>query len=194
MGARAEAAAHTRRRIVDAAMSVQATEGAGASWEAIARRADVSIATVYRHFRSLEELVPACMETIWTREQLAPTPEEAQKVFEGLDRPGDRFEQLVRGSCHCYAKAPAWLAAALADRAAFPAMRAASRQQTHAIACLVDAALGGARVGPDVERTLRALVDFPFWQSLVDTGMTDGAATDVVVRMVRDELRRNGLD
>src|SRR5690348_8683947 len=62
MGARADAAARTRRRIVDAAMEVQASEGAAASWEAIARRADVSTATVYRHFRSLDELVPACVE------------------------------------------------------------------------------------------------------------------------------------
>ncbi len=194
MGARANAAAHTRRRIVDAAMEVQAIEGATASWEAIARRADVSTATVYRHFRSLEELVPACVETIWTPDELAPTEEEARRVFEGLDGPGDRFERLVRGSCHCYARASGWLAVARAEREAFPALRTATERQTSAIAALVEAALGGAQVAQDAKRTLRALVDFPFWRSLVDTGMTHDEATDVVVRMVRDELLRNGLD
>ena len=193
MGARADAAAHTRRRIVDTAMAVQAEEGAAASWDAIALRAGVSTATVYRHFRSLDELVPACMETIWDREQLDPSPAAARRVFEGLDRPSERFERLVRASCHCYAKAPGWLAVVRAERAAHPALqRAIARQQT-AVRRLVDAALGAAQANTSLKRTLRALVDLPFWQSLVDTGMAPGAATDVVVRMVRAELSNNGI-
>jgi len=193
MGARAQTAARTRGRIVAAAMEVQAREGAAAGWEAIARRADVSTATVYRHFRSLEELVPACLETVWTPEQLAPTEEDARQVFAGLERAGDRFEQLIRGTCHCYGKAPGWLTVVRAEREAFPALRAAGERQTRALAALVAAALGGAEIAPEAERTLRALVDFPFWQSLVDAGLSPDAATDVVVRMVRDELDRNGI-
>lgn len=193
MGARADAALQTRQRIVDAAMAVHAEEGATASWETIAQRAGVSTATVYRHFRSLDELVPACMETIWTEEQLDPTPARARSVFAGLESRGDRFERLVRASCHCYARAPGWLAVARAERGAHAALQSAIDQEQTALRRLVDAALDGAPAGVALRRTLRALVDFPFWQSLVDTGMSAGTATDVVVRMVRAELSSNGI-
>ena len=193
MAARADAAAETRRRIVETAMAVQAEQGAAASWEAIARGAGVSTATVYRHFRSLDELVPACMERIWTREQLDPTPREARRIFDGLESRGDRFERLIRASCHCYAKAPGWLAVARAERDGHPALQEAIARQQGAVRRLVDAALDGAPVGTQLKRTLRALVDVPFWQSLVDTGMPSGAATDVVVRLVRAELSSGGI-
>ena len=193
MVARADAAARTRSRIVQTAMAVHAEQGTTASWETIAQRAGVSTATVYRHFRSLDELVPACMEMIWTREQLSPTLGDSKRVFDGLELRGDRFERLVRASCPCYARAPGWLAVARAERDAHPALRAAIAQQQTAVRRLVDAALAGAPASTALKRTLRALVDFPFWQALVDTGMTPDAATEVVVRMVRTELGSNGI-
>jgi AcrR family transcriptional regulator len=193
MASRAEQAGQTRARIVAAAMDLQAEQGTHASWEEIARRAEVSTVTVYRHFRSLGELVPACLETIWTREQLEPTPERARGIFADLKRRDERFERLVRASCDCYAKAPAWLAMTRAERAGVPEMREATARQQEALRRLVRAALGDAEVDRRVERILRALVDFPFWQSLVDAGMSARQAADTVVEMVRSELRRHGI-
>jgi AcrR family transcriptional regulator len=55
----------TRRRITEATLALHAEKGIfGTSWRDIARRADVSVATVYKHFPTLEELVPACGELL----------------------------------------------------------------------------------------------------------------------------------
>src|SRR5918997_6556705 len=61
MGRRAAAVEETRRRIVDATLELHAAQGiAATSWDEIAARAGVGVGTVYRHFPSLDELVPAC--------------------------------------------------------------------------------------------------------------------------------------
>ena len=61
MGKRAAAADETRRRIVDATHALHIEQGiAATSWDDIAARAGVGVGTVYRHFPSLDELIPAC--------------------------------------------------------------------------------------------------------------------------------------
>ncbi|MCU1365599.1 MAG: hypothetical protein JWN39_1238, partial [Ilumatobacteraceae bacterium] len=66
MGARAEAVGKSRAAIVAAARELHAERGLVAtSWDDIAERAGVSTATVYRHFPSLAELVPACAQTVF---------------------------------------------------------------------------------------------------------------------------------
>ena len=63
MSKRAAAAARTRERIVDATRDLHGEQGiAATSWEDIAARAGVGVGTVYRHFPSLDELIPACGE------------------------------------------------------------------------------------------------------------------------------------
>jgi AcrR family transcriptional regulator len=65
MGARAAAVDQTRQRIVDATVEAHRELGIRAtSWDEIARRAGVGVGTVYRHFRSLDELLPACGEIV----------------------------------------------------------------------------------------------------------------------------------
>src|SRR5439155_17242751 len=61
MTRRAAANAETRRRIADAAITLHAEKGIHATtWPDIAKRADVALGTVYCHFPSLDQLVPAC--------------------------------------------------------------------------------------------------------------------------------------
>jgi AcrR family transcriptional regulator len=51
----------TRQRIAEATLALHSEKGMfDTSWKDIAERADVSVATVYKHFPSLDELVPAC--------------------------------------------------------------------------------------------------------------------------------------
>ena len=96
MGARAEAAAKTRAAIVLAARQLHAERGLVAtSWDDIADRAGVSKATVYRHFPSLAELVPACAETVFDLIQPL-TPEQAAGAFASMDRAVDRYEHIAR--------------------------------------------------------------------------------------------------
>ena len=61
MSLRSAAVAQTRRRIIDATRALHTERGiAATSWDDIAARAGVGVGTVYRHFPTLDELVPAC--------------------------------------------------------------------------------------------------------------------------------------
>src|SRR5918994_7952756 len=58
----------TRNRIVEATTKLHGERGVlGTSWQDIAREADVSVSTVYAHFPSLEELLPACGQLVMSR-------------------------------------------------------------------------------------------------------------------------------
>jgi AcrR family transcriptional regulator len=51
----------TRRRIMEATLALHSEKGMfDTSYKDIAERADVSVATVYKHFPSLDELMSAC--------------------------------------------------------------------------------------------------------------------------------------
>src|SRR6478672_12577739 len=91
MGARAEAVAETKTRIVAAAMDLHAKRGVQAtSWEEIAEQAGVSVATMYRHFPSLKELVPACARTVF--DLIAPlTVEQATEKYAKFEEPSERL-------------------------------------------------------------------------------------------------------
>jgi len=85
MAAREQAVDATRRRIVDAAIALHARHGVLATnWEEIAERAGVSTATVYRHFPSLEELIPACARSAFEAGAQLPSPEQAATAFARL--------------------------------------------------------------------------------------------------------------
>lgn len=190
MTARAVSAAATRDRIVDAAMALQAERGAlGTGWDDIAARAHVSTATVYRHFPSLDELIPACAETVFHIAGL-PTPEQAERIFDGLDDPMARLERLIRGTCDCYSKSEGWLHAARRESDLIPAMQRAVDVQERSIEALARAAVGRS-VGKRTLQVVVALIDFPFWKSLKVAGLSDRAATDAVVDLVREHLAKD---
>ena len=68
MTRRAAAREETRRRIVEATAKLHGERGVfGTSWRDIAGEADVSVATVYSHFPSLDELIPACGQLVMER-------------------------------------------------------------------------------------------------------------------------------
>src|SRR5207244_2713395 len=91
MTRRAAASAETRRRIVDAAIALHAEKGVlGASWPDIAKRADVALGTVYRHFPSLDQLVPAC-----TSENAVRMRPPGATLLQGLTRPEERIRRFV---------------------------------------------------------------------------------------------------
>lgn len=71
----------TRSRIVEATLEMHSQKGILAtSMQDIAARAGVSLGTVYRHFPTMEELIPACGALILER---VPPPTAA--VFQGLE-------------------------------------------------------------------------------------------------------------
>ena len=95
MGRRAVAVEETRRRIVEAARELHNRQGiASTSWDDIAEQAGVGVGTVYRHFPSLDELVPACGRAVMHALAL-PDREHANALFADVEAADARIERLV---------------------------------------------------------------------------------------------------
>lgn len=177
MTRRATAAAETRRRIVDATLELHGEQGiAATSWDDIATRAGVGVGTVYRHFPSLDELIPACGEI--TRERIAlPDPEA---VFAGPDAPAERLERLVREAFAIYERAAPQLRAIRAEPDVHPNVAEAGEQVEASLAALIDAA-----VEPAADRAVvRAMIDLGTWQALRDQGLGQAEAVAAVAAML----------
>src|ERR1700758_3171122 len=90
--ARAASTDETRGRILAASLALHSDKGFGAtSWQDIADRAGVAVGTVYYHFPTVDELVPACSTLA---RSLAPQPDES--IFDGTRGTHKRIEVLVR--------------------------------------------------------------------------------------------------
>jgi len=191
MATRERAVQETRQRIIDAAISLHAQRGVIATnWEEIAERAGVSTATVYRHFPSLGELVPACARTAFEAGASLPTPAQAAAAFAGLTRPAPRIERLIRESCRCYELGAGWLAAARRDAKSVPALDRAVRLQDRVLGVLIQAALGDAFVDAQTMSVIKALIDFPFWKALTDAGVATETVPQVINDLVRSRLQK----
>jgi len=191
MATRERAVQETRQRIIDAAISLHAQRGVIATnWEEIAERAGVSTATVYRHFPSLGELVPACARTAFEAGASLPTPAQAAAAFAGLTRPASRIERLIRESCRCYELGAGWLAAARRDAKSVPALDRAVRLQDRVLGVLIQAALGDAFVDAQTMSVIKALIDFPFWKALTDAGVPTEKVPQVINDLVRSRLQK----
>lgn len=192
MADRARSVAETRERIVTAATSLHAARGMLAtSWEEIADEAGVAPATVYRHFPSLVELIPACAKAVFDVGQ-PPTVEQANAKFGDFDSPLARFELLVRESCHCYANGEAWLHAARRERDLIPAIKEVVRRHDAALEVLVAACLGDVQVTAKAARLLFVFCDFPFWKLLVDRGTPRRAVPGILIDLIRSVLEAEG--
>ncbi|MFP5020405.1 TetR/AcrR family transcriptional regulator [Pseudonocardia phyllosphaerae] len=75
-------AARNHRRIVEAAAAAFGTDGPDVALEEIARRAGVGVATLYRRFRTRDQLVRAVLEEVFV-EEIEPT------IADGTGAPWD---------------------------------------------------------------------------------------------------------
>jgi AcrR family transcriptional regulator len=190
MGARADAVAETKTRIIAAAMQLHAKHGVQATrWEEIAERAGVSVATMYRHFPSLKELVPACARTVF--DLIAPlTVDEAMAKYAKLSDPSERLSFLVRANVACYGRGEEWLHAAYRERDFIPELDGALLIIQDSVRALVEAAVK-RRLGKVEAATLFTLLDFPFYKSLRSAGLDPRAAEKAITRFALDAERNS---
>jgi AcrR family transcriptional regulator len=186
--ARAATMDRTRERITRAAVELHGSIGpAATTMSAVADRAGVTRATLYRHFPDEEALFTAC-SSHW----LAANP---RPDFARLAAIADPAERLRRGLAELYAyyrSTERMRANLLRDIDAVPAR---ARPGILALPGLAAAAISGDRaderaddLARDPERRLRTAVighavQFEVWRSLTDQGLSDAEAANLMAHL-----------
>jgi len=191
MSKRAVAVLQTRRRIVEATVELHGKKGIfGTSWQDIARRADVSVATVYKHFPTLDELVPACGEVLMERLQ-PPSPESAPTVVGDAGDVAARLERVASWLFDFYERGGPHLDADLRERE----LRTMQEWETYlrfTVATFVAEAVKGSEVEPDSIELASAFFDYSTFKSLQSRGVSTRDAARAVSTMVACWLDKLG--
>ena len=171
MSKRAAAVAQTRRRIVDATRELHGERGiAATSWDDIAARAGVGVGTVYRHFPSLDELIPACGEI--TMQVLAlPDPATVPALFEHATKPRARIETLVREVFAIYERGAPQLRAIRRESDLHPGVAQSRDELEASLGALVDTALAPLDATREDRAVTRAMIDLHTWEALREQGL-----------------------
>jgi shikimate kinase len=189
--ARAAAMGRTRERITRAAIELHGTIGpAATTLSAVADRAGVTRATLYRHFPSEESLFAACSAD-WRAANPPPDPARWAAIPDLADRLGRALQDV-----YAYYRATATMRAnLLRDIGSLPKRIAAG------VASLPDrmadgfvgAQQSGAHAsdhGPLVRAALGHAFAFGTWRSLVDQGLSDAQAVELMALFVDGARRR----
>ena len=194
MDKRRAAVEETRQRILEATLALHAEKGIfGTSWQDIAHRADVSVGTVYKHFPSLEELVPACGELMYAITR-PPSLEDAPEIFARASSLEERLGRLVEALFAFYKRGASYIETDFQERR-LPAVVEWEAYMRATIAGLVREALVPA--GPDEHtvRTVSALLDFSTFKSFLDRDVPKERAAKAINEVILcwiDCSRRDG--
>jgi AcrR family transcriptional regulator len=189
MTRRAQAVDATRRRIVEATVAAHRDLGIQAtSWEEIARRAGVGVGTVYRHFRSLDELLPACGELVTTTLAL-PTGDDLPALFDGARSTRARVERLVGEVFAIYERGAAFIENVRRERKELPQLERWHREITTVLDTLTRTALAPIETDEEAIDVTRALVDLTTWKAFRDQGLSPERTADTVAGLIECSLR-----
>ena len=188
MSKRAAAAAQTRQRIVDATRALHAEQGiAATSWDDIAARAGVGVGTVYRHFPSLDELVPACGD-VTMQVARAPGRVGGARALRRRRGPG-RAHRAAR------ARGVRDLRARRAGAARDPPRARRAPDASPRPASELEASLDRARrralrplATPEDRAVARALIDLGTWQALRDQGLGPAGSVAAIAGLLAARL------
>ena len=176
----------TRQRILEAALALHSTVGpARTTISAIAERAGVRRATVYRHFPDERTLFLGCSGLFRERN---PAPDPA--LWAEIADPAERLEVALDAIYGWYAQVEPQLTTLLRDAEAVPIvaeLQAAGRLAY--LAAVEDGLAAGWGVRGTAARRLRATIglalDFPSWHTLHQRGLTRADTVAVMASAVR---------
>ena len=167
MDKRRAAVEETRQRILEAALALHSEKGIfGTSWQDIAHRADVSVGTVYKHFPSLDELVPACGELAYAITR-PPSLEDAPQIFAEANSLEERLGRLIEELFAFYERGAPYIETDFQDRR-LPAVVEWEAYTRATIAGLVREALVSAEPDEHTVQSVSALLDFSTFKSFLD--------------------------
>src|SRR5680860_518485 len=182
MSKRALAREETQRRIVEATAKLHGENGVfGTSWQDIAKEADVSVATVYAHFPSLDELLPACGALVMERVR-PPNPESAAEIVGDAQGLEERLERVARELFDFYERGGPHIEVDVRERQ-LPGMREWEAYLRDTVAALVREALIGTRPDARTIRLLSAFFDLPTFKALRTRGVAPKTAAATVARI-----------
>lgn len=181
LGRRAETAAETRQRLVEATASLHAERGiTGTSLKDIAERAGVSVGTAYHHFPTYLDAVRAC-----GAHTMAASPLPASSILDGVRGLDARVQVLVKELCAWYERNP-WLERIRAERSLYPPVEEAMSAMERGIDQLSRMA---AECTLSEARTIAALTDVAVYSSLVRAGVPAGRAPGLIAEAIVAWLR-----
>lgn len=184
MERREAAVQQTREAIVAATMRCHARQGIlDTTVQDVAREADVALGTVYRHFPTLNDLVRACGAASM---QLLDLPDRAaaKRRFSGVRGQSERIERLVDAVASLYEPAAKSFIAVRAAADTLPAAAEGQKRMEGAIDVLVAEALAPLRLSASRRRTVRALLDARFWETLTEHGLDGESMRRELVRLL----------
>jgi AcrR family transcriptional regulator len=189
MSKRALAREETRRRIVEATAKLHGENGVfGTSWQDIAKEADVSVATVYSHFPSLDELLPACGALVMERVR-PPSPESATEIIGDAQGVQDRLERVARELFAFYERGGPHIEVDVRERQ-LPGMREWEAHQRDTVTALVRAALAETRPDARTVRLVSAFFDLATFKALRTRGVAPRKAAQTVAEIAACLLER----
>jgi AcrR family transcriptional regulator len=182
MTRRAASRNETRNRIIEATAKLHGERGVlGTTWQDIAREADVSVSTVYAHFPSLDELLPACGQVVMSRVR-PPAAGDAGEIIGDARDTRERLVRVARALFSFYERGGPHIEVDIRERQ-LPGMREWEESQRATVAALVGAALADeAPTATDV-RLISAFFDLPTYKALRTRGVSTKRAAETVVEV-----------
>ena len=182
MSHRAVSRNETRNRIVEATAKLHCERGVlGTTWQDIAREADVSVSTVYAHFPSLDELLPACGQLVMSRVR-PPTARDADEVIGDAHGTRERLLRVARALFSFYERGGPHIEVDIRERQ-LPGMREWEESQRATVAALVGAALAGEAPKEASLRLISAFFDLPTYKALRTRGVSTKRAAETVAEV-----------
>jgi AcrR family transcriptional regulator len=182
---RAESAAATRGRIIEAAIAVYREHGyPGATLQRIAARADVSRGTILHHFGDGEGLLGAVLDGA-----LASLDVPDGSVLAGVPDPAARARRFVAEMFGFYVRTSDWwrvFTGGTNELPSNPAFAAATSRYEAAVGAFMAAALGPMMSDRVATITARTLVAPSTFYPLLGAGLSVDEASEVVGDLLAD--------
>lgn len=183
MKKRNSATAETKQRIVEATLTLHGERGIfGTSWQDIARAADVSLGTVYKHFPTLDQLVPACGNLLMQRIQ-PPSPEDADDIIGDARDEHDRLSRVIAALFEFYERGGAHLETDIRERR-LPAMQDWEKSLREMVTRFISTALNCRTLSPEELQMASALLDLPTYRAMRTRKISPATTIDQTTALI----------